>query len=68
MNLDLTIKEDSKRVRPKKSEVDRLCCDNKKILKNTAWKPSYDLDSGLKETINWFKKFHTLYKADIYHI
>ena len=58
LNFDksIVIKEDSKRIRPAKSEVDRLCCDNKKILEKTSWKPSCDLDVGLKETIEWFKK------------
>ena len=68
MNLTSKIKEDSKRTRPAKSEVDRLCCDNKKILSNTSWKPNYNLEKGLEETIEWFKKFNHLYKSDIYHI
>ena len=59
MNLTSKIKEDSKRIRPIKSEVDRLCCDNKKILSNTSWKPNYNLDKGLEETIEWYKKFYT---------
>ena len=68
MNLNISIKKDPIRIRPKKSEVERLYCDNKKILNKTSWKPSYDLDKGLKETINFFKKFHILYKSDIYNI
>ena len=68
MNLTSKIKEDSKRIRPIKSEVDRLCCDNKKILSNTSWKPNYNLDKGLEETIEWYKKFNHLYKSDIYNI
>ena len=70
MNSDksITIKEDSKRVRPAKSEVERLCCNNKKILEQTSWKPSYDLDRGLKETIEWFNKFNNLNKPSIYNI
>jgi len=70
MNFDkeIKIKEDSKRIRPKKSEVERLCCNNKKILENTSWKPTYDLDKGIKETIAWFKKFNNLHKSKIYNI
>jgi len=64
----INVKEDLKRIRPKKSEVERLCCDNKKILGKTSWKPSYDLDKGLQETIEWFKKYNNLYKSDIYNI
>lgn len=68
MNLNISIKEESQRIRPDQSEVDRLCCDNKKILNKTNWKASYNLDEGLKETIKWFKESQNLYKSDIYHI
>lgn len=68
INLEISIKEDSKRFRPSKSEVNRLCCDNKKILNTTNWKPAYDLDKGLEETVDWFKKYVSSYRSDIYHI
>ena len=68
MNLDIPITEEPERIRPSQSEVDRLCCDNKKILNETKWKASYDLDKGLEETIKWYKAFQNLYKSDIYHI
>lgn len=68
MNLKASIKEDPKRIRPEKSEVDRLCCDNKKILSETSWSPSYNLEKGLQETISWFEKFYKSYKSNIYHI
>lgn len=68
MNLKASIKEDPKRIRPAKSEVDRLCCDNKKILAETSWSPSYNLEKGLQETISWFEKFYNSYKSSIYHI
>ena len=68
MDLSLEIKKEKTRSRPKKSEVDRLCCDNKKIIKLTKWKPNYSLDEGLRKTIDWFKDFHNSNKKDIYHI
>lgn len=41
---------------PKKiSETERSCLDNSKIKKELNWQPKYDLEEGLKETINWFK-------------
>ena len=64
----ILIQEDSKRIRPMKSEVNRLSCNNKKILSNTSWKPNYDLNRGLEETIDWFKKNIKSYKSDIYHV
>jgi len=68
MKVDLSIINDNKRVRPENSEVDRLVCDNQKLLKDSSWKPKYDLKQGLTETINWFQKNRHLYKAGLYHI
>lgn len=61
---------DKKRVRPEKSEVERLCGSNEKIMKLTNWQPKYSLSRGLKETIKWFSKKEniTQYKADIYNV
>ena len=70
MKSDIEIIADQKRIRPKKSEVTRLWCDNNKINKLTGFEPSYDLLTGLKETINWFQQPLNLvkYKSDIYNI
>jgi NAD dependent epimerase/dehydratase len=70
MKSDIEIITDAKRIRPKMSEVTRLLCDNQKIKKLTGFKPSYDMVSGLKETINWFQQPSNLakYKSDIYNI
>ncbi len=68
MNTDIEIISESQRVRPSKSEVERLKCNNMKILKNTNWKPRYSLDAGLRETIGWFEKYHKLYKSEVYNI
>ncbi|MDC1013950.1 NAD-dependent 4,6-dehydratase LegB [Gammaproteobacteria bacterium] len=70
MNSQIEITIDEQRLRPEKSEVNRLWCDNKKIKKLTGFKPSYDIHSGLKKTIEWFKVSENLskYKSDIYNI
>jgi len=59
---------EEERVRPDKSEVERLYCSNKKLIENTDWKPDYDLDIGLSETIEWLKNNLTIYKHDIYNV
>jgi dTDP-glucose 4,6-dehydratase len=46
---------DDERVRPEKSEVDRLMCDNFKARKLLGWEPRIDLTDGLRRTIDWFK-------------
>ncbi|MBN2318432.1 MAG: GDP-mannose 4,6-dehydratase [Acidobacteria bacterium] len=59
---------EEERVRPETSEVERLKCDNRKILSFTAWRPRYDLEKGLTETIDWMKKHRELYKPEIYNV
>jgi len=58
---------DQKRIRPEKSEVSRLVCDNSKIKKYTKWKPEYNLENGLEETIDWIEKNKKLFKFEIYN-
>jgi len=68
LNKEITILQDSDRIRPAQSEVDRLRCDNAKILANTNWKPRYNLEKGLKETIDWISENRALYKPEIYNV
>ena len=66
MEVDYLINTEQKRVRPAKSEVDRLVCDNSKLLNNSTWKPKYDLELGLTETLNWFRENEQLNKPELY--
>ncbi len=59
---------DEQRVRPEKSEVNRLLGSNEKIMKLTNWKPQYSFENGIKETIDFFKNNLDRYKIDIYNI
>ena len=68
MRVKLDILSDEERVRPGKSEVERLFCDNTKILSKTDWKSEYKLRDGLRETIEWFKHNLQYYKAEIYNV
>ena len=71
-NVELKVKKDSTRIRPKKGEVFRLKADNKKAKKLLGWTPQYanrqGLIKGLRETIDWFKIDSNLlkYKSDRY--
>lgn len=69
MGVDVDYVVDKQRIRPSKSEVFRLCGDNRLITSLTGWSPSYSLEDGLKETIDWFSKPENLakYKSDIYN-
>jgi len=70
INHQAKIVSDGDRLRPSKSEVNRLLGCNKKILDLTNWKPKYDLAKGLAKTIEWFRKPENLaqYKTNIYNI
>ncbi len=56
INPNAKIIYDENRKRPNNSEVDRLLGSNKKLKELTQWEQQYDLISGLKETIEWFKQ------------
>ncbi len=59
---------EEERLRPEKSEVNRLLGCNKKILELTDWTPKYSLQQGIQETIAWIKENLKSYKADIYNL
>jgi dTDP-glucose 4,6-dehydratase len=59
---------DKSRLRPERSEIDRLWSDNSKAKKIIKWEPTVPLDRGLELTIEWFRKNSHLYKEDIYNI
>jgi dTDP-glucose 4,6-dehydratase len=59
---------DPKRIRPPKSEVERLIADNSKAKELLDWEPKVSLDEGLRRTIDWFSKFQNRYRPDIYNI
>lgn len=70
INPKAKIVTDEQRLRPEKSEVERLYGDNSKILSLTDWEVNFSLKDGLKETIDWFsiKENLTQYKTDIYNV
>ena len=68
INCNAKIVCESERLRPEKSEVNRLLGCNDKIKKLTDWKMNYTLEQGLNETIEWFKKNLKSYKSNVYNI
>lgn len=65
---DVKIICDEERIRPEKSEVNRLWADNTKIKELTDWTPKYSIDEGLAETVAWIKENMKYYKPDIYNV
>ncbi len=68
IDVDIEIVSDKERIRPGGMEVERLRCDNNKILSQTDWRPQYNLDKGLEATISWFRENSTIFKHNIYNI
>ncbi|WP_076419625.1 NAD-dependent 4,6-dehydratase LegB [Colwellia sp. UCD-KL20] len=70
MKSDVTFILDDQRLRPDKSEVFRLWCDNSEMIKLTGFKPSYNIEQGLEATIEWFSNPDNLkkYKHNIYNV
>jgi len=70
MGSDVKFVIDQERIRPEKSEVFRLWCDNSKIERLTGHKPLIEIREGLQRTIDWFTETNNLkhYKAEIYNV
>lgn len=59
---------DEQRLRPEKSEVNRLLGANAKIKELTDWKQQYTFEQGIAETIEWMRGNLNSYKTDIYNV
>jgi len=70
MRSDVKFITDEQRMRPEKSEVFRLWCDNTLIEKLTGFKPQVDIQEGLQRTIDWFSDSQHLerYKHGIFNV
>lgn len=74
MDVAIEIETDETRIRPAKSEVDRLFADSSRLKNLTGWNPKHagleGFQNGLEKTIAWFKDSNNLarYKIDQYNI
>ena len=74
MGVDVEIETEDQRLRPAKSEVERLWADNSKARDLLGWQPEYGgrdgFVRGLRETVEWFSNPENIraYKADIYNV
>lgn len=66
----IEVSRDAARVRPERSEVDRLRCDNGKIRELAGFQPQISLRIGLQRTVDWFRNSGKLgsYKAGIFNV
>ena len=74
MSSDIEIVPNDLRLRPSKSEVERLWADNSKAINKFGWEPRYANEfgfrSGLEKTVHWFTNPENLarYKSGIYNV
>ncbi len=74
MGAEIEIVSDEQRLRPEKSEVERLWASNEKAGELLGWYPEYGglegFHRGLEETVAWFSKPSHLepYKPEIYNL
>jgi nucleoside-diphosphate-sugar epimerase len=59
---------EDQRVRPEKSEVERLLADNSKARELLGWEPCVTLDEGLKRVVEWINENQGQYKSHIYNV
>ncbi len=62
------VEVDPARIRPAKSEVERLVCDARKLTALTGWSPGIPLEQGLRATCAWVKEHLNHFKTDIYNV
>ena len=70
MQSDVQVITENQRLRPQKSEVYRLWCDNTKIHALTGFTPKYTIYEGLEKTVDWFTEPMNMkkYKSNIYNV
>ncbi|MBI3601377.1 MAG: GDP-mannose 4,6-dehydratase [Candidatus Omnitrophica bacterium] len=68
LGVRVKIEMDKQRIRPVKSEVEKLVCSCVKLNNLTGWQPEISLEQGLRRTCAWIKKHMNHYKTDIYNV
>ncbi len=68
MGKNLRIEIDPHRLRPEKSEVERLISDNRLARERLGWQPKVPLCEGLGQTVEWVAGHLGLYRPEEYHV
>ena len=68
MNIEKPIIQENARIRPAKSEVMQLVCDNTLAQSVLKWGPTITFEEGLKQTCSWIKSNAERYKSAIYNV
>lgn len=68
INPEAKIVCEEERLRPEKSEVNRLLGDATKLRQMTGWKPAYTFEQGLAETIAWIREHMDAFRTGVYSL
>lgn len=68
MGREIEVESDTERLRPAKSEVERLLSNPSKMFSLADWKAKVPLETGLRETISWMSERKEIYKSGIYNV
>lgn len=68
INPNARIVCDEQRLRPEKSEVNRLLGCNEKVLRLTDWRQQYSFEEGIAETVAFLKENLNRYKPEMYNL
>ena len=64
----VTVESQDERIRPEKSEVDRLMADNQLARELLGWQPQVSLENGLEQTVGWIENNIDRYPPEEYVI
>ena len=68
MNYPIKIESEEQRVRPGKSEVERLLASHELAASLLHWQPAVSLEEGLRQTIEWVKANRHKYRPNTYTV
>ena len=68
LGVEASVASASERIRPDRSEVQRLVADATKASSLLGWSPTVGLSEGLKMTIEWIARWSGSYKPSIYNV
>jgi NAD dependent epimerase/dehydratase len=68
LGIEASVTSANERIRPEKSEVQRLVADVTKASSLLGWSPTVALPEGLKMTIEWIARWSGRYKPSIYNV
>ena len=68
LDKEIELELDADRLRPERSEVQRLVSDYSRAKERIGWSPSVTIEEGLERTIAWFRDNLQSFQSDVYRM